>query len=69
MTWQGICHKGSSSLPIPGGALAGGAAALAGAYMLSKSPVGKMMKPKKMKKLYKHKSGWGSSSSSSSSSD
>ncbi|GFY60048.1 galectin-8 [Trichonephila inaurata madagascariensis] len=62
-------HKGSSSLPIPGGALAGGAAALAGAYMLSKSPVGKMMKPKKMKKLYKHKSGWGSSSSSSSSSD
>ncbi|XP_054706100.1 basic salivary proline-rich protein 2-like [Uloborus diversus] len=65
-------HSGSSAMPI-GGAMAGGAAALAGAYMLSKSPVGKMMKPKKMKKLYKHKhkGGWGgrSSSSSSSSSD
>ncbi|XP_055928011.1 collagen alpha-1(III) chain-like [Argiope bruennichi] len=60
---HGHGHKGSG-MAAP---LAGGAAALAGAYMLSKSPVGKLMKPKKMKKLYKHK-GWGSSSSSSSSS-
>ncbi|GIY17106.1 hypothetical protein CDAR_599711 [Caerostris darwini] len=62
---HGHGHKSGTGLAAP---LAGGAAALAGAYMLSKSPVGKMMKPKKMKKLYKHKGGWGSSSSSSSSS-
>ncbi|XP_042897554.1 galectin-4 isoform X2 [Parasteatoda tepidariorum] len=61
---SGNKHGHSSSSPIPmGGALAGGAAGLAGAYM-----VGKVLKPKKIFK-HKHKKGWGGWSSSSSSSD
>ncbi|CAL1274133.1 unnamed protein product [Larinioides sclopetarius] len=48
-------------------ALMGGVSSLMGGNKHGQG-VGKLMKPKKMKKLYKHK-GWGSSSSSSSSSD